>query len=78
MRFQQVSVDVWKMLVAAFTYLAMALGVWILLRLVSACFWLPGHLIKQREEEEKLAAEQEEKYPQEEEEGEEEETKKTQ
>lgn len=51
MRVQQVTVDVWKMLVTAASYLALAFAAWILLRLVCACITLPGYLKKQQQEE---------------------------
>ncbi|XP_034248365.1 APC membrane recruitment protein 1 [Thrips palmi] len=52
MRYQQVTVDVCKMLVTATAYLALAFAAWVLLRLVSACISLPAYLRKQEEEEE--------------------------
>ncbi|KAE8748515.1 hypothetical protein FOCC_FOCC004810 [Frankliniella occidentalis] len=52
MKYQQVTVDVWKMMVTAASYMALAFAAWVLLRLVSACISLPGHLRKQQEEEE--------------------------
>jgi cyanate permease len=51
MRQQHVSVNVWKMLQTSCTYLALALCAWLLLRLINACFWLPGYLTKKRDEE---------------------------
>ncbi|KAG7211862.1 hypothetical protein KM043_011083 [Ampulex compressa] len=46
---QQVSVDFVNMVFTAFSYLALAGAVWIFLRLVQACFWLPRHLKKQND-----------------------------
>lgn len=51
MRHQQVSVNVWQMVQTSCTYLALAFCAWLLLRLINACFWLPGYLSKQREDE---------------------------
>ncbi|GFG36058.1 hypothetical protein Cfor_02595 [Coptotermes formosanus] len=61
MRHQQVSVNVWQMVQTSGTYLALAFCAWVLLRLVNACFWLPGYLRKQREDEMKEEAEEKEK-----------------
>ncbi|KAJ1528087.1 hypothetical protein ONE63_008003 [Megalurothrips usitatus] len=52
MKYQQVTVDVWKMTVTAVSYLALAFAAWVLLRLVSACITLPSYLRKQQAEEE--------------------------
>lgn len=48
MRHQYVGVDVWKMAVTSLSYLALAFTVWVFLRLVNACFWLPSYLTKQQ------------------------------
>lgn len=48
MRFQKVSVDVWKVIFYSGSCLVLAFVAWVFLKLVYACFWLPGHL--QREE----------------------------
>ncbi|GFG32932.1 hypothetical protein Cfor_12901 [Coptotermes formosanus] len=61
MRHQQVSVNVWQIVQTSGTYLALAFCAWVLLRLVNACFWLPGCLRKQREDEIKKEAEEKEK-----------------
>lgn len=61
MRHQQVSVNVWQMMVTSCTYLALAFCAWVLLRLIYACFWLPGYLTKQRDEEMKKEAEERQK-----------------
>jgi cyanate permease len=66
MRHQQVSVNVWQMMFTSCTYLALAFFAWVLLRLISACFWLPGYLTKQRNEEEKKEAEEKQKLLEEE------------
>lgn len=59
MRSQKVSVDIWKMMSSSISYLFLAVLVWIFLRLVSACFYLPRYL---KEKEEKvLKAEQQKK-----------------
>ena len=51
MRHQQVSVSFWQMLKTSCTYLGLAFCAWLLLRLINACFWLPGYLTKQRDNE---------------------------
>jgi cyanate permease len=61
MRHQQVSVNVWQMMLTSCTYLALAFCAWVLLRLINACFWLPGYLTKQRDEEMKKEAEEKQK-----------------
>jgi hypothetical protein len=61
MRYQQVSVNVWQMALTSCTYLALAFCAWLLLRLIHACFWLPGYLTNQREEEMKKEAQEEKK-----------------
>jgi cyanate permease len=61
MRHQQVSVNIWQMLLTSSTYLALAFCAWVLLRLINACFWLPGYLTKQRDEEIKKEAEEKQK-----------------
>lgn len=58
MRSQKVSVDIWKMMFSSCSYLALAFGAWVMLKLIYACFWLPKYLQNQ-ENEAKL--EQEEK-----------------
>ncbi|CAK9804170.1 Ubiquitin carboxyl-terminal hydrolase 1 [Anthophora plagiata] len=45
--YQQISVDFVSMVFTACSYLALAGAVWIFLRLVQACFWLPRHLQRQ-------------------------------
>jgi hypothetical protein len=62
MRHQQVSVNVWQMMLTSSTYLALAFCAWVLLRLINACFWLPGYLTKQRDEELKKEAEEKQKF----------------
>lgn len=47
MKHQQVTVDFISMVFTACSYLALAGAVWIFLRLVQACFWLPRHLKRQ-------------------------------
>lgn len=44
MRSQKVSVDLLKMILSTCSYLLLAVLAWILLRLVNACFCLPGYL----------------------------------
>jgi cyanate permease len=61
MRYQQVSVNVWKMLNTSCTYLTLAFCAWLLLRLINACFWLPGYLTKKREDEMRKEAVEKEK-----------------
>ncbi|XP_044742866.1 uncharacterized protein LOC123305233 [Chrysoperla carnea] len=48
MKYQQVHVNIWKMFYTAGTYLILAAAVWLLLKLIQACFWLPNTLKKQR------------------------------
>lgn len=60
MRPQSISVDLYLMLSTALLYFGLAASGWLLLRLVQACFWLPGHLDKRRMQEierERLRAE---------------------
>lgn len=52
MKNQQVNVDVSLMISTALVYLGLAISGWILLRLIQACFWLPGYLKDQNEKEE--------------------------
>jgi hypothetical protein len=66
MRHQQVSVNVWQMMLTSCTYLALAFCAWVLLRLINACFWLPGYLTKQRDEEMKKEGEEKQKLLEEE------------
>ncbi|OAD54486.1 hypothetical protein WN48_06724 [Eufriesea mexicana] len=47
MKYQQISVDFISMVFTACSYLALAGAVWIFLRLIQACFWLPRHLKRQ-------------------------------
>ncbi|XP_076764678.1 uncharacterized protein LOC143431648 [Xylocopa sonorina] len=47
MKHQQISVDLVSMVFTAYSYLALAGAVWIFLRLIQACFWLPRHLKRQ-------------------------------
>ena len=61
MRHQQVSVNVWQMLKTSCTYLALAFCAWLLLRLINACFWLPGYLTKKRDHEMRKEAVEKEK-----------------
>jgi len=49
MKHQQVSVDMTNMVYTACSYLALAGAVWIFLRLLQACFWLPKHLKRQND-----------------------------
>ncbi|KAI4499522.1 hypothetical protein M0802_005418 [Mischocyttarus mexicanus] len=49
MKHQQITVDLSNMVFTAFSYLALAGAVWIFLRLLQACFWLPRHLKKQND-----------------------------
>jgi hypothetical protein len=65
MRHQQVSVNVWQMMLTSCTCLALAFFAWVLLRLINACFWLPGYLTKQRDEELKKEAEGKQKLQEE-------------
>jgi cyanate permease len=65
MRHQQVSLNVWQMVQTSCTYLALAFCAWILLRLINACFWLPGYLMKKRDDEMKKDAEERQKLLQE-------------
>ncbi|XP_035721897.1 high mobility group nucleosome-binding domain-containing protein 5-like isoform X2 [Vespa mandarinia] len=46
---QQITLDLSNMVYTAFSYLALAGAVWIFLRLLQACFWLPRHLKKQND-----------------------------
>jgi hypothetical protein len=61
MRHQQVSVNVWQMLKTSCTYIALAFCAWLLLRLINACFWLPGYLTKKRDDELRKEAVEKEK-----------------
>ena len=47
MKYQQISVDFISMVFTACSYLVLAGAVWIFLRLIQACFWLPRHLKRQ-------------------------------
>lgn len=47
MRFQKVSVDVWKVIITSGSCLFLAFIAWVFLKLVYACFWLPGYLQQQ-------------------------------
>lgn len=49
MKYQQVTVDMTDMVYTACSYLALAGAVWIFLRLIQACFWLPNHLKRQND-----------------------------
>ncbi|KAL0105569.1 hypothetical protein PUN28_015802 [Cardiocondyla obscurior] len=49
MKHQQVTVDMTNMIFTACSYLALAGAVWIFLRLLQACFWLPKHLKRQND-----------------------------
>ncbi|KYQ59620.1 hypothetical protein ALC60_01286 [Trachymyrmex zeteki] len=49
MKHQQVTVDMTNMVFTACSYLALAGAVWIFLRLIQACFWLPKHLKRQND-----------------------------
>ncbi|KAL2724402.1 myb-like protein X isoform X3 [Vespula squamosa] len=49
MKRQQITVDISNMVYTAFSYLALAGAVWVFLRLLQACFWLPRHLKKQND-----------------------------
>ncbi|XP_012535816.1 trichohyalin isoform X1 [Monomorium pharaonis] len=49
MKHQQVTVDMTSMIFTACSYLALAGAVWIFLRLIQACFWLPKHLKRQND-----------------------------
>lgn len=62
MRPQKVSVDVWKMVVSSCYYLGLAFLVWVFLKLVNACIYLPRYLCAQEKklEEAKLKATAEE------------------
>ncbi|XP_049797949.1 uncharacterized protein LOC126215311 [Schistocerca nitens] len=44
MRQQKVSVDVVRMVTSSAGYLLVAAAAWLLVKLVCACFWLPGEL----------------------------------
>lgn len=44
MRTQKVSVDVWKMFCGSCSYLFVAFAVYIFLKLVNSCIWLPSYL----------------------------------
>lgn len=44
MRTQKVSVDIWKMVYASCSYLFLAFAVYVFLKLVTGCFWLPAYL----------------------------------
>lgn len=46
------------MMVTSCTCLALAFFAWVLLRLINACFWLPGYLSKQRDAEMKTEEEE--------------------
>lgn len=49
MKHQQITVDMTNMVFTACSYLALAGAVWIFLRLIQACFWLPKHLKRQND-----------------------------
>ncbi|XP_076172619.1 uncharacterized protein LOC143149281 [Ptiloglossa arizonensis] len=49
MKHQQISVDFVSMVFTACSYLALAGALWIFLRLIQACFWLPRHLKRQND-----------------------------
>ncbi|XP_020279813.1 trichohyalin isoform X1 [Pseudomyrmex gracilis] len=49
MKHQQIAVDMTNMVFTACSYLALAGAVWIFLRLIQACFWLPKHLKRQND-----------------------------
>ncbi|XP_076686502.1 uncharacterized protein LOC143378561 [Andrena cerasifolii] len=49
MKHQQISVDFLSMVFTACSYLVLAGAVWIFLRLIQACFWLPRHFKKQND-----------------------------
>ncbi|XP_043256221.1 uncharacterized protein LOC122399540 isoform X1 [Colletes gigas] len=49
MKHQQISIDFVSMVFTACSYLALAGAVWIFLRLIQACFWLPRHLQRQND-----------------------------
>ncbi|EZA61789.1 hypothetical protein X777_09410 [Ooceraea biroi] len=49
MKHQQVTIDMTNMVFTACSYLALAGAVWIFLRLLQACFWLPKHLKRQND-----------------------------
>lgn len=49
MKHQQITVDMTSMVFTACSYLALAGAVWIFLRLIQACFWLPKHLKRQND-----------------------------
>lgn len=51
MRHQKVGVDIWKMMFSSCSYLGLACAVWILIKLVYACFWLPNYLQKEEDKE---------------------------
>lgn len=44
MKSYSVTLDIWKMAVACFSYIALAITAWVFLRLLNACFWLPSFL----------------------------------
>jgi len=48
MKSQSLSVDFPLMMGTALMYIGLAAAGWLLLRLIQACFWLPGHLEKRR------------------------------
>lgn len=50
MKYQQISVNISQMFYSAGSYLLLAAAVWVLLKLIQACFWLPNTLKKQRTE----------------------------
>lgn len=49
MKHQQVTVNMTDMITTAVSYLALAGAVWMFLRLIQACFWLPKHLKRQND-----------------------------
>lgn len=51
MRHQELKINYVQMFFSSGIYLALAFTVWIFLRLVNACFWLPGFLRKREEKE---------------------------
>lgn len=53
MKHEEVSVDLSRMVSTAVTYLVLAFTVWVFLRLVNACFWLPSFLREQDDQKEK-------------------------
>lgn len=63
MRFQKVSVDVWRIVTVSASCLFLAFMAWIFLKLAYACVWLPGYLKTQAEnEKDKLNQIQNEDY----------------